>query len=57
MTVSPENWPNKLRARVVSLDYALAPERPYPSGLHDCVDAAGWLGSCGAEIGIDPIGS
>jgi acetyl esterase len=41
-------------ARVVSLDYALAPEHPFPQGLDDCVDAARWLGDHGRELGIDP---
>lgn len=41
-------------ARVLSLDYALAPEDPYPAGLDDCVDAARWLDEHGREIGIDP---
>ena len=41
-------------ARVLSLGYALAPEHPYPAGLHDCVDAARWLAEDGRSLGIDP---
>src|SRR5262249_25229693 len=40
-------------ARVVSLDYGLAPERPFPHGLDDCVDGAAWLGADGESLGID----
>lgn len=41
-------------ARVVSLDYALAPEHPFPAGLDDCIDAMRWLGEHGRTLGIDP---
>lgn len=37
----------------VSVDYALAPERPHPAGLDDCVRAAGWLAGNCAGLGID----
>jgi acetyl esterase len=43
-----------LGARVVSLHYALAPEHPYPAGLEDCVDAAGWLTAHARDVGVDP---
>ncbi|MET9214796.1 MULTISPECIES: alpha/beta hydrolase [unclassified Nocardia] len=39
---------------VVSLDYRLAPENPYPAALEDCLDAYAWLIRSAPELGIDP---
>ncbi|MGS2809226.1 MULTISPECIES: alpha/beta hydrolase [Nocardia] len=39
---------------VVSLDYRLAPENPYPAALEDCLDAYAWLTRTASELGIDP---
>jgi acetyl esterase len=38
---------------VVSLDYRLAPEHPFPAALHDTLDAIGWLARHSAVIGGD----
>lgn len=39
---------------VVNLDYALAPEHPYPKGLEDCIYAARWIMGNIARYGGDP---
>jgi len=44
---------SRLKTVVVSVDYRLAPEHPYPAALEDCQDALDFLARHGDELGVD----
>lgn len=46
-------WIKELDVVVISVEYRLAPEDPYPAALEDCYTGLSYISSHASELGID----
>ena len=54
MQAGPSAMAAALGIPVISVEYRLAPEAPFPGPQHDCIDGLTWLAAHASELGIDP---
>ena len=57
-SINGDDYGNKLRAKnvgcvIVSVDYRLAPENPYPAPVEDCYAGLKWFFDHAGELGVD----
>jgi acetyl esterase len=50
----PAQFAAELGAIVVSVEYRLAPEHPFPAPVEDCYAGLAWMSEHAGEIGFDP---
>ena len=54
MQAGPSAMAAALQIPVISVEYRLAPETPFPGPQQDCLDGLAWVAANAAELGIDP---
>lgn len=52
--VTPSQIADELSAIVVSVEYRLAPEHPFPAPVEDCYAGLVWMSGHAGELGFDP---
>jgi len=53
--LTPAQAAEQVGAVVVSVEYRLAPESPFPAAVEDCCAVLRWMAENAGELGIDPL--